>query len=109
MSDLFSLACTSIRHVIMEALQCDGQLKGIYAGEHEVLVNEGKLVLGFLVTRRGSDLLAALLARTVDEFEQRYGDLLVGVLKPTMFHTFNEVVTRYFEFALPVPMDAIIL
>jgi hypothetical protein len=108
-ADLFSMAFIGIRHVLMEALNSTGKLRAISTGEHVVLVYEGDLVMGFLVTKQQSPLITKLLEITVIEFETQYKNHLDGLLKPKIFLPFNQVIERNFEFSLTPAMPPIIL
>ncbi|MGY5852523.1 MAG: hypothetical protein RTU92_03040, partial [Candidatus Thorarchaeota archaeon] len=89
---------TSIRHFLKQSLEA-GEIERVRFGANEVVVGEGMMTYGMLISNRGSDLLSSLLAIVVTEFEVRYAYQLSDPIRPNRFKAFDEEVLKYFEFA----------
>ncbi|MGY5875289.1 MAG: hypothetical protein RTU30_06055, partial [Candidatus Thorarchaeota archaeon] len=89
---------TSIRHFLKQSLE-SGEIERVRFGINEVVVGEGLMTYGMLISNKGSDILSSLLAIIVTEFEVRYAYQLSEPVQPNRFTAFDEQVLKYFEFA----------
>jgi hypothetical protein len=90
----------SIKQILQQALESEGELKRIHVQENEVLAIEGKTTYAILVTKQGSDLQYSLLRLIQREYEQRFlGEFAENIVNED-FPLFDSVVRKYFQFAL---------
>ncbi|MGY5876664.1 MAG: hypothetical protein RTU30_13030 [Candidatus Thorarchaeota archaeon] len=83
----------TIQVVFEQALPISGQIRSIIVEDTEVLSSEGQSTVALLVTKKGTLLLYNLLKLIQLEFESLVED---------EGQEFDDIVTGYFQFALPV-------
>ena len=64
-------------------------------------MHEGIFVYGIILSRKSTDLLAALLRFIVEEFEGQYWNQRFDGIEQKAFIGFDITVRKYFEFDMP--------
>ncbi|MHA1907593.1 MAG: hypothetical protein ACW98Y_09900 [Candidatus Thorarchaeota archaeon] len=90
---------TGIRHYVKHSLG-SGEIERILVGEHELVIQEGILTYGILISKKSTDIAENLLRLALSEFENRYGIGFEDHVRPKEYADFDKVITRYFEFAM---------
>ncbi|MHA1883275.1 MAG: hypothetical protein ACTSUO_09560 [Candidatus Thorarchaeota archaeon] len=98
-SGLLSAFFTSIRHYVKHSLG-SGNIERIHVGDYEMYLHEGIFTYGLLLAKESTSLAMNLLALSVTEFEAQYGFELEDYVEPKKYSSFDDVVSRYFEFAI---------
>ncbi|MFW9848185.1 MAG: hypothetical protein ACFFF4_03545 [Candidatus Thorarchaeota archaeon] len=100
-SEILSAFFTGIRHYVKHSLG-SGEIERILVGEHELVIQEGIFTYGILITNQSTDISVNLLRLSIDEFEMRYGLEIHDHVEPRKYLEFDDVIIRYFEFALSI-------
>lgn len=98
-SEVISAFFTGIKDFVKLTLE-KGGIERILVGEQELTIQEGIHIYGILIAKESSELTTNLLRISVDAFEKHYQFDGMDHVKPTKMKEFNDVIKRYFEFAL---------
>jgi len=98
-SEILSAFFTGIRYYVKHSLG-SGEIERIQVGELELTIQEGILTYGILIAKKSTDFAKNLLRVSIEEFEKRYGFEYEDFVEPQRYVDFDEVIARYFEFAM---------
>lgn len=97
--NLLSAFFTTLRYYVKHSLG-SGEIERIHVGEYEMYLHDGMFTYGILLAKESTALAKNLLALSVTEFEAQYGFDLEDYVEPKKYRSFDDVVSRYFEFAI---------
>ncbi|MHA2424732.1 MAG: hypothetical protein ACXAEF_08080 [Candidatus Thorarchaeota archaeon] len=97
--EILSAFFTGIRHYVKHSLG-SGEIERIHVGDHELVIHDGILTYGILISKKSTDIAENLLRLVVREFENRFGLAYDDHVRPKVYREFDQVISRYFEFAL---------